>query len=69
MSNTDQHVFNVPDMSCQHCVDAITKEVGAVAGVESLNIDLESKLVTIVGGESAALVDAIDEAGFDIASA
>ncbi len=69
MSNTDQHVFNVPDMSCQHCVDAITKEVGAVAGVESLDIDLESKLVTIVGGESAALVDAIDEAGFDIASA
>ncbi len=69
MSNTDQHVFNVPDMSCQHCVDAITKEVGAVAGVESLNIDLESKLVTIVGGDSAALVDAIDEAGFDIASA
>ena len=69
MSNTDQHVFNVPDMSCQHCVDAITKEVGAVAGVESLDIDLESKLVTIVGGDSAALVDAIDEAGFDIASA
>ncbi len=53
-------------MSCQHCIDAITKEVGAVEGVESVSIDLDTKIVAVVGGESSAIIAAIDEAGFDV---
>lgn len=65
MSQTN--VFDVPDMSCDHCVASITKEVTAVEGVESLDVNLETKKVTVVGGEREALVAAIDEAGFDVA--
>ncbi len=54
-------------MSCDHCINAITKEVSAVDGVSSLDIDLVTKIVSVVGGEHAAVVAAIDEAGFDVA--
>ena len=59
--------FNVPDISCQHCVDSITNEVTAVEGVTDIAIDLDTKTVSVVGGESSAVIAAIDEAGYDVA--
>lgn len=59
--------FNVPDISCQHCIDAITTEVTGVDGVKSVAIDLVAKTVDVDGGEAAAIIAAIDEAGFDVA--
>lgn len=59
--------FKVPDISCQHCVDSITREVTAVDGVTDVAIDLDAKTVAVVGGDTAAVVAAIDEAGFDVA--
>ncbi|MEM8706840.1 MAG: heavy-metal-associated domain-containing protein [Actinomycetota bacterium] len=59
--------YSVPGMSCGHCVDEITGEVGKVEGVTDVSIDLDTKLVTVAGGERAAIVAAIDEAGFDVA--
>ena len=59
--------YSVPDISCQHCVDAITNEVTKVDGVSDVNVDLDAKTVTVAGGEEAAIVSAIDEAGFDVA--
>ncbi len=59
--------FNVPDISCQHCVDSITNEVTAVQGVTDIAIDLDTKTVSVVGGESSAVIAAIDEAGYDVA--
>ncbi len=59
--------FSVPDISCDHCVKAITGEVGPVDGVESVEVDIAAKTVTVVGGELAPIVAAIDEAGYDIA--
>jgi copper chaperone len=59
--------FNVPDISCQHCVDAITREVTAVSGVIDVAIDLDAKTVTVGGGDASAVVAAIDDAGFDVA--
>jgi len=64
---TSPAVFSVPDMSCDHCVAAITKEVGAVDGVETVSVDLDTKLVSVLGGAEPAIVAAIDEAGFDVA--
>lgn len=58
--------YVVPDISCQHCIDAITTEVSAVDGVTSVNVDLDAKTVSVAGGESTAIVAAIDEAGFDV---
>lgn len=59
--------YSVPGMSCGHCVEAITGEVAKVAGVTDVDVDLDTKLVTVVGGEHEAVVAAIDEAGFDVA--
>lgn len=63
-----EQTLSVPDMSCDHCVAAITSEVGAVPGVESVDVDLATKTVTVVGGDTQAIIAAIDEAGFAVAS-
>lgn len=60
--------FSVPDISCDHCVQAITAEVTPVDGVTDLSVDLESKTVSVTGGDDIAIIAAIDEAGFDVAS-
>lgn len=64
---SDTTTYAVPDISCQHCVDSITKEVGAVDGVRSVDVDLETKTVSVEGGEATAIIAAIDEAGYDVA--
>ncbi len=61
-------VFRVPDVSCQHCVNAITKEVSGLQGVRDVKVDLDSKQVTVDAGEQvsqAQLIEAINEAGYD----
>jgi copper ion binding protein len=64
-----QLVFSVPGMSCGHCEAAVTREVGAVAGVAAVDVDLDSKLVTVRGEalDRDEIVAAIDEAGYDVA--
>lgn len=59
-------IFNVPDISCGHCVTAITGEVSSLAGVTAVEVDLETKTVTVTGGDHDAIVAAIDEAGYDV---
>ena len=61
--------YTVPGMHCGHCKHAVSGELSAVAGVESVDVDLESKLVTVVGSrlDDAALRAAIDEAGYEAA--
>ncbi len=39
--------LNVQGMSCQHCVHAVKSSVSALAGVDSVEVSLEKKLVTV----------------------
>ena len=66
---TDQIELTVPEMTCGHCEAAIQKEVSAVAGVSSVLVDLEAKLVIVSGSgiDHGSVIAAIDEAGFDVA--
>lgn len=60
--------FHVPGVSCQHCVSAVTAEVGKLAGVSSVKVSLDSKVVTVEHGEDVApeaIVAAIKEAGYE----
>ncbi len=59
----------VPGMSCGHCKAAVTAEVSAVAGVSRVDVDLDTKLVTVHGTDVSrdAVVAAIDEAGYAVA--
>ena len=61
--------YHVPGVSCEHCVAAITAEVGQVAGVASVEVSLDAKRVTVHGApvDDAAVLAAIDEAGYDVA--
>ena len=61
--------YSVPGVSCEHCRVAITGEVSQLAGVDSVDVDLGAKRVTVTGDAfaDAAVRDAIDEAGYDIA--
>lgn len=61
-------VLSVPGMQCDHCVHAITQEVGAVAGVSAVHVDLSAKTVRVLGiGDDAAVRAAIEEAGYEVA--
>jgi copper chaperone CopZ len=59
--------YSVPAMHCDHCKAAVMDELERVPGVDAVDVDLETKLVRVRGDglDDAALVAAIDEAGYD----
>lgn len=66
-----QRVYRVPDVSCQHCVRAITGELQKIPGVQSVHVDLDTKLVTVAADESVSdqqIRAGIEEAGYEIAA-
>lgn len=65
------HVYRVPDVSCEHCVNAITGELQKIDGVSKVDVNLDSKLVTVESDDrvtDADLRSGIDAAGYDIAA-
>lgn len=60
--------YSVPEISCEHCVTAISGEVGRIQGVQNVTVDVAAKLVTVHGDglNDATLRAAIDEAGYDV---
>ena len=66
---SDIAIFTVLEMSCGHCKAAVTREISAVAGVHSVDVDLDTKLVTVTGEQldDEALRAAIEEAGYEAA--
>jgi copper chaperone CopZ len=66
--------YSVSGMTCGHCTSAVTEEIGKLAGVQGVTIDL------VAGGTSAvhvtsesaldesAVRDAVDEAGYALAA-
>lgn len=61
--------YTVPGMHCAHCERAVSEELSAVEGVESVDVDLDTKRVTVAGEDldDAKLRAAIDEAGYEAA--
>ncbi|MCQ9386225.1 heavy-metal-associated domain-containing protein [Brevibacterium moorei] len=64
--------LNVSGMTCGHCENAVKEELGNIAGVTSVTVDLHAGQVSPVTVESAAPLDqkdiaaAIDEAGYEL---
>ncbi len=58
--------FEVQDMSCGHCVAAITRAIQAVDENARVEVDLPRHRVSIVSGcaDAAMLAAAIEEAGY-----
>jgi len=66
---TQTVTYSVPAIHCAHCALSIREEVSEVQGVDEVDVDLETKVVTIQGTEldDAALRAAIGEAGYEAA--
>ena len=59
--------FTVTGMTCDHCRRAVTEEISAVEGVESVAVDLASGTVTVATAQPVDRADiaaAVDEAGY-----
>ncbi len=60
----------VTGMSCDHCAQAVRAEVGALAGVTGVDVDVPGGTVRVSGEPlpgDAALREAISEAGYEVA--
>ena len=70
MSEVRHVVLNVPDVSCNHCKMAIERAVGGVQGVESVEVEVDTKSVNVRLASSAdlqAVRAAIEDEGYSIA--
>lgn len=61
--------FEVSGIHCAHCSETVKQEVSAVAGVETVDVEVDAKRVTVKGGplDEAALRAAIRESGYEAA--
>ncbi|MEQ4725846.1 copper ion binding protein [Nonomuraea sp. B19D2] len=61
--------YTVKGMTCGHCVSSVKEEVGEVAGVTSVEVDLASGLLTVESDSpvaAAQIVAAVEEAGYEV---
>jgi len=64
------HSFTLPDMSCGHCVAAITEALKAVDAQARIDIDREARTAQVVSAlPREALVAALIAAGYTPAPA
>jgi copper ion binding protein len=59
--------YTVDGMTCDHCVLSVTEEVGEVAGVVDVDVDLPSGRLVVRGdADEAAIRAAVAEAGYEV---
>ena len=69
--SSHQQRFRVTGMTCGHCVSAVKQEVGAIADVADVSVDLASGEVKVTSGRPLSTEEvaaAVDEAGYELAS-
>lgn len=67
---TTTATYTVRGMTCDHCVGAVSGEIGALPGVRGVEIDLATGAVTVTSEqplETEAVRAAVDEAGYELA--
>lgn len=57
------------EMSCDACKRSITKSINQLQGINSLNIDLDSKIITVIYDDTAtdelSILNAVVGAGYE----
>jgi copper chaperone len=64
--------YTVTGMTCEHCVASVTEEIGEIAGVTGVDVDLSSGAVTVTSESEItddAVRDAVHEAGYEVVAA
>ncbi|ACU71389.1 Heavy metal transport/detoxification protein [Catenulispora acidiphila DSM 44928] len=62
-------VYTVSGMTCDHCVKSVTEEVGAIDGVQNVDVVLATGQVTVTSAAPLtveAVEAAVDEAGYTL---
>ena len=66
-----KEILKVEGMSCNHCVNSIETNVGALAGVSAVKVDLGTNEVSVEFDNAEITLDqikeAIEEQGYDVA--
>jgi len=60
--------FQVPDMSCNHCVSSVTKAINGLSANASVVVDLNTKVVEVpdsAGINPDDVIKALDDIGYD----
>jgi copper chaperone len=62
--------YTVTGMTCAHCVLSVREEVGEVAGVERVEVDLATGRLAVTGAGFGddAVAGAVAEAGYEVVS-
>lgn len=61
--------YQVHGMTCGHCVQSVSKEIGALPGVQKVDVDLAKGAVTVSSErelDRSAVRAAVDEAGYEL---
>jgi copper chaperone len=62
--------LHVEGMSCQHCVNSVTKAVGALKGVADVVVDLQNKKVAVAYDSQLVTLqnikEAIEDQGYEV---
>ena len=61
--------YTVEGMTCAHCVASVNEEVGELAGVDRVEVDLGSGRLVVTGPAVSddAVRAAVEEAGYELA--
>ncbi|WP_110239810.1 heavy-metal-associated domain-containing protein [Nocardioides gilvus] len=68
--STSTSTYTVTGMTCGHCVASVTEEISEIEGVTSVDVILETGLVTVTADidlDPLAVRTAIAEAGYAVA--
>jgi copper ion binding protein len=63
--------YTVQGMTCGHCVASVKEEVGGIAGVSDVAVELETGAVTVTSDaplDAATVKAAVEEAGYELVS-
>ncbi|GIH05202.1 metal-binding protein [Rhizocola hellebori] len=61
--------YTVSGMTCGHCVNAVSSELGKLPGVRDVQVDLATGTVTVDSEtllDDSAVAAAVDEAGYQV---
>jgi copper chaperone len=62
--------LRAPDISCEHCVATVKKTVGQFPGVQSVEADAETKIISLtfdpMQADLSKIEEALEEEGYPV---